>query len=322
MGVRPGARRMLLAGVPQLLAVVPAVVVMLVCWDRLPERMATRFGIDGSVNDHLNRSTLLVTMIGLGLLLSVVFGLAGRPASGARTIRISRWDIPRLLVAFSWGLAGFLGVLLVVVVMSNVDVRDTADASMPATALLYALGAAVVAGAVGALLAPRSEAPPPGDDEPPAMDLGPEEHVSWSRPISSPWLAVLGVVLLGVGVVLGWSLDWVTGAPVLVAGTLVSLSSRATVTADRRGMTVTFSVLGWPRMRVGLDQIESAVAENVSPAQFGGWGYRIIPGASGVVLRSGPALILTRTSGRRFVVTVDDAETAARVLNGLRARRR
>jgi hypothetical protein len=42
-----------------------------------------------------------------------------------------------------------------------------------------------------------------------------------------------------------------------------------------------------------------------------------VPGGSGVILRAGSALIVTRRSGRRFTVTVDDAETAAGLLDGL-----
>lgn len=321
MGLRPVWRRMLLVGVPQLLAVVPAVVTMLVVWDRLPEPMATRFAFDGAVSDQMSRSALLLTMIALGLVLSVGLGLAYRTAGDPRANRISRWDVPRLFVAFSWAVAGLLGVVLVMVVASNTDAVGAATVTMPAVELLYAVAAAVVAGAVGALLAPRSEAAPLDEDEPPAMELAPGEHVSWTRPISSPWLTILGLALLVVGVVLGWSAGWVTGGPFLVAGLLVGLLSRATVTVDQRGTTVRFTPLGWPRVRIDLGEIESAVAENISPAQFGGWGYRIVPGASGLVLRAGPGLILTRRTGRKFVVTVDDAETAARVLNGLRARR-
>lgn len=49
---------------------------------------------------------------------------------------------------------------------------------------------------------------------------------------------------------------------------------------------------------------------------FGGWGLRLsVDGRVGVVLRTGEALQITRRKGRPFVVTVDDAETAAAVLS-------
>ena len=55
-------------------------------------------------------------------------------------------------------------------------------------------------------------------------------------------------------------------------------------------------------------------------SEFGGWGYRVRPGASGVVLHSGAALSVRLRGGREFVVTVADPETAAALLNGLIAR--
>ncbi|WTW92220.1 hypothetical protein OG216_02020 [Streptomycetaceae bacterium NBC_01309] len=52
---------------------------------------------------------------------------------------------------------------------------------------------------------------------------------------------------------------------------------------------------------------------------FGGWGYRMRPGRSGVILRSGEVLSLDPATGGTFVVTVADARTAASVLALLRS---
>lgn len=48
----------------------------------------------------------------------------------------------------------------------------------------------------------------------------------------------------------------------------------------------------------------------------------VVTGATGVVLRSGEAIEVQRTGGRRFVVTVDDAQTGAALLGTLVARSR
>jgi hypothetical protein len=47
--------------------------------------------------------------------------------------------------------------------------------------------------------------------------------------------------------------------------------------------------------------------------QWGGWGYRWMPGAkaSAAVLRKGPGIVLTFADGRRFAVSVDDATAGA-----------
>jgi len=310
-------RRGLLVGLSQVLAVVPASVLLLSEWDRLPDRLATRFTFNSAVSDYMSRPGLLFTMIGLGLVLAVALGSLNRPRWG---VRVSRWDVPRLQVVFSLALAGFLGVVLFGVVANNLDVADPSAVSLSMAYLLYAVGAAVVCGGTAALVVGKSEPVPPAE-ELPAMELAPGEQVSWSRPVSAPWLTVLGLVLLVAGPVLGWGVGWDAGRPVVVIGVVVALLSKASVIVDRRGVTVTFTPFRWPRLRISLADIRSASAEDVSPTQFGGWGYRIVPGASGLVLRAGQALVLTRASGRRFVVTVDDASTAARVVNALRARR-
>ena len=53
---------------------------------------------------------------------------------------------------------------------------------------------------------------------------------------------------------------------------------------------------------------------------FGGWGWRRVPGALGVVLRNGEALRVERKQGHALVVTVEDAATAAALVNALAAR--
>ena len=92
---------------------------------------------------------------------------------------------------------------------------------------------------------------------------------------------------------------------------------------DGTGLTVRL-LIRRPRIQVPLDEIIEAEVVTVRPiAEFGGWGLRIgAAGRAGVVLRSGPALQVTRTSGRAFVVTVDDAQTGAALLNTLAARAR
>jgi hypothetical protein len=48
---------------------------------------------------------------------------------------------------------------------------------------------------------------------------------------------------------------------------------------------------------------------------------RLVPnGSFGIVLRAGEALQVTRRDGRRFTVTVDDAATAAALLEALSSR--
>lgn len=75
-----------------------------------------------------------------------------------------------------------------------------------------------------------------------------------------------------------------------------------------------FGPLGWPRKHVALTAIAAVSAEDIDPLRWGGWGYRIMPGRSAVVLRGGPALVIDLVDGRRFCVTIDDPEPGAGLL--------
>ncbi|CEA07320.1 hypothetical protein BN1051_00632 [Arthrobacter saudimassiliensis] len=139
-------------------------------------------------------------------------------------------------------------------------------------------------------------------------------------------LLILGAVTAALaGTVIAWLWAEAALAWVLTAVTLVLLAAAATTTAfrvrvDGQGLTVT-SVAGVPRFHIAPDDVASAEAVTVNPmGEFGGWGLRSAPGRFGVVLRTGEALQVRRRNGRQFVVTVDDAGTAAALLQALARR--
>lgn len=317
MPITSKTARALFAGAPHLLAAAPAVVMMMLWWDRLPDSLATRFGSDGAVSDQMSRTGLLVSMLVLSIMLAVVFGILFGLSSERHS---TRGMSPRWFAAVSWATAGLLAPLLLTLVLVNVDVTDPNAAEMPINTLLYGLGAAALAGAIGFFLAPADPVTDPAI-EPRQMEFGPTEQVSWKKNISTPWLALFGTALLALGVFIGWTADWVAGLVTAGSGIVVCLFMNFAMTVDRNGLTVSLAALSFLRIRIPLYDIAKVEVEETTPAQFAGLGYRIVPGGSGVILRQGPTLIITRASGRWFAVTVDDAETAAGVLNGLLARK-
>jgi hypothetical protein len=87
------------------------------------------------------------------------------------------------------------------------------------------------------------------------------------------------------------------------------------VRVDAAGLTVRSLPFGWPRRRIRLDQIDAVKTVQVTPiAEFGGWGWRWGAAGSGVVVREGQGILVVLRDGRRFTVTVDDAETGAALL--------
>ncbi|GAA1870213.1 hypothetical protein GCM10009836_58500 [Pseudonocardia ailaonensis] len=307
-------RRALLTGLPSVVAAVPGIVLLARAWDGLPEVVATHFGLGGAANGFGTRATLLGTVIVLPLVLGGLFGLIGAMTPGRRG---AGFDPAKILGAASWAGGGLLGTIGVLLVLAN---RTATAERLPLGGLLLGLGVAVALGVVGALVMPRSTLQPGADVPTPALELGAGERASWSGSCSSVFVTALGGVLVVAGLLLFWATPGPAGAIMGAAGLLVLLFGSARTTVDRRGLTVGLGVFGWPRIRIPLEEVASASTEDVAALQYGGLGYRIVPGGVGVIVRPGPALVVTRRSGRRLTVTVDHPETAAALLNGLRSR--
>jgi hypothetical protein len=155
------------------------------------------------------------------------------------------------------------------------------------------------------------------------MELAEGESVTWSRVADSRGMSWLAGALGLAGLLLLVSGEWVVALVLLGCALPAGAGARVLVVVDRRGLRVSPFGLPFPGKRIALSQLESAAGREVSAlSEFGGWGYRVRPGASGVVLRSGPALSVRLRGGREFVVTVADADTAAALLNELIARHR
>lgn len=309
-------RRALLAAVPHPIAAIPTITLLIAAADRLPDPLASHFGPSGTADGFAGRWSLVALAAGLGIGMAVVFALTAATGMGA----VSRRDLGRWLVGLSWATAGFVGTVQFAATAANLDLADPATAALPLWTFPAALLIGAAAGLLGWLVTPRTTPSTPDDPAVPAVALGPTERVSWSRTAGSPVLLLVAGVLAAAAIAL-WVAGLVVSAVVMVAVAVLALVlGSARVTVDRRGLTVALGMLGWPRLRIPADDIVSVTVTDVSPMQYGGWGYRVLPGARGVILRSGEALVVTRRSGQRFAVTVDDAGTAAGLLAGIAAR--
>ncbi|WP_051872295.1 DUF1648 domain-containing protein [Streptomyces sclerotialus] len=318
--------------------------------ERLPDTLATHFRADGHADGFSSAGGFLSVGLGLLLVFGAVFGLlvlvptagrrrgaARRTAEGVRADGVpgaDRRPAPapdrrpgsapgqaRAVITLGYALAGVLGYAFTVTLHVNAAAGgDEAAAALPPWQIAAVLGAGAAAGVLGWLLAGK-DAPLPDDGVrggAPRLALADSEVAGWSRTISSPLLYALGLALLLAGLVMGPAVGW-SAAPGLMLGALVVLPlAGLRVTADRRGLTVTPPFLPYPRMRIPLTRIREADSREIAALrEFGGWGYRMRPGSSGFVLRSGEALSLRLAGGKEFVVTVGDAATAAALLNTL-----
>lgn len=326
--VRTARRRFLLIGcaLPALLTLL-AVGLMVAWLPQVPPTVATHWSGSGPDGFGPAWSVPLGTAV-LGLGLVALF--AGIMLAGTRD---DRWGPTlRLLAAISIG----TNVLLVVGLTWSFGMQrgldDPLDASGIGLQILVSAALAIAAGLGGWFAQPNVTTDgrtPTRTVEP--LDLAAGERAVWVRTTTMTRAGMLAIVASIVALTIGTVVVAATGSAAwwVMFGVTVLLVAIAAATfvfrvrVDDRGLVVR-SPLGVPRFGVPLADVDAVAVRNVHPtAEFGGWGIRLAPdGAFGIVLRAGEALQVTRRNGRRFVVTVDDAATAAALLEALSARER
>ncbi|MFC8081190.1 DUF1648 domain-containing protein [Streptomyces sp. NPDC057307] len=305
---------------PFVLALGVQLAVPLVVGDRLPDSLATHFDLSGDADrDPMSRTAALVSgvLLFLGVGALWVASALGSPLT-ARGVR--------RLTAGGWALNGFLGYALTATLFANLDATDSSTVHLPLWQLGVAAAVALAAAGAGLLLTrlvPDPKPEPPGDDATARIDLADGELAGWSRRTGSGPLLAAALVTLVAGVFVAVAVSPLYGPVVFLIGLSALVLASAHVSVDRHGLTVRMGALSWPRVRVPLDGIDTASSRRINAvADFGGWGYRIRHKRTGVVLRSGEAIVVRRTNGREFAVTVGDSVTAAALLNTLVDRRK
>ncbi|MBD8063799.1 DUF1648 domain-containing protein [Oceanitalea stevensii] len=320
----PHRRRAWLLGVlVPVLVTAAAWLVVVRLLPRLPDPVAVHWGPTGAVDRTGSAAELLVPMAvisGLSLLVMAAFSvLAGRQA-------ITR----RLTLGLAVGLSVLFAGMTLASVVAQVDVTSATAATSPDGWLVVSILAAVLLGAVAGAAAgadPALAATGALADGAPTADLPEGQRAVWVRGVSGLGTTVTWVVV-AVGAVGGVAL-WLLGdtlVPLVVAVPLLVLVLTMTtwqVQVDARGLTAR-GTFGWPRLHVPAGEVERADVTTVRPfPEFGGWGLRTnVAGTVGVVIRSGEAVAVERSGGRRLVVTVDDAASGAALLNTYAARAR
>ena len=326
---RSTRRRVVLVGgvIPVAIAVV-GTVLMLSWMPELPDPVATHWS--GSEPDGFGPAWMLaLTPLAIALAYSALaVGTSWSPTPRGSITPNQKF----LLVTGVW-----LSAFLTVGITRSLSIqRGLADASEVGSG--DAVGLSLLIGCILGLalavpawfLLPRAdteyaEAP---DAEP--LAVAETERVSWSRivrlgGVASRVLVGSMVVLAAISVATAVSssrIAWAAAAVLVVVLLLVSATATWRVSADRRGLIVR-SALGWPHVIIPADDIRQVNVIAVNPvADFGGWGWRRdVAGRSAIIMRAGPAMQVTRASGKRFVITVDDAETGAAVLAAVVAAR-
>ncbi|WP_052460495.1 DUF1648 domain-containing protein [Microbacterium gorillae] len=259
--------------------------------------------------------------VGLVLLLALpVLIVSGR----------GRWGwAARFLGASAPAVVVFLAIGLTASVAIQRGVPDAHDVRDPGWELLLGAIVAVVVFAGAWFAQPKVAPAPAAEAVSDTLTLPEQARAVWTRTV---WISRSGLIGLGIAVIVsvvaaisiavsGTSTAWIPAGLAVLIAVMATTTLAFRVTVDARGLTVR-ALVGWPVFRIPLQDMSEVAATEVYPmADFGGWGVRFAGGGrTGVVLRGGEALEVRRRSGRSLVVTVDDAERAAAVLDALRRR--
>ena len=295
-----------------------AVVVLLTWLPTLPPEVATHWGLNGA-DGFGAPATYLWILLGVGLGLPVLMAIVTLAAVGAH------WGgAARLMGALAAGMSALAAVTSLGSLAIQRDLADPADAPGVGGVVAVAFGALAVVGAIAWAVQPRVRAEQGRTLEPRyAVHIAKGERVVWVATVTMPrgalfsllavlfGLVVLAAFMLGTGVEGGW----VVAVVALVVGFALAATTSFRIKVTPEGFSAR-SLLGWPRVRIPLDEVESARAVDISPfGEFGGWGWRIaVDARTGIVMRRGAAIEVSRRGRRPFIATIDGAEEAAALL--------
>ncbi len=311
---RTPAGRLVAAAV---LALLPALALLVARsrWDDLPARLPSHW--TGAYPDGFSTTTGMWTATLVIALVAAAVGVAGVLLRRRTSPASLRW----LLVG-----AAVVGFASAAVWLAAVVGTHTAG-SPEQVHTLWALGPMVAALLWGAITYAVHGRPPAWS--PSASDaaariepapLSPGAPEQWSTEPTSALLGVLAFVVAGVTAVLAAVMvadsgSWygagfmllITGGTIVVVGGM----AWAQLTVDRRGLRLGSRLVPLTLKRVPLARVSAVSVERIDPGQWGGWGYRVMPGRSAYVVHGGPGLVLDLVDGKRFAVEVTEGREAA-----------
>lgn len=315
--------RLPLSVIAILLPLVVTLTGILVIVPFVPARdIAVHWGASGAPDGYAPAWATVLVLAIVGVLTPLAFGI---PLLATRRDGVS-FTQKSLAVASLW-----LAVFLVLLSGWMILGQQVPGAEPPAVGvgLLLAFGVSLPVAALAWAFAPPTVPVEPVGVPAEPLAIADGERAVWigrTRLATPGLIAVVVAIALSAAtgvfaaIVTDGAAAAVLGVPVLLLALLL-MTSVWTVRADSSGLTVR-SATGWPRFRVPADEIAQAGTTRATAlGEFGGWGIRSGRGRRlGIIMRSGEALEVQSRSGGALVVTVDDADTAARLLSAVALR--
>lgn len=282
----------------------------------LPDPVATHWSTDGADG---------FTSLGIVVVLPALIGLVGT-CLGALAFMLRDRSVVRISLGIVVGVVVSTIVIVVLATETQRGLGSAGDAATPSWGIVLAWLVGLAAGAGSAALVRVRRAPEAPKDvgERPDVALAPGDRAVWTR-VATTSAGATSVIAVALGTLITTSLvlrSWPVIAVAVVVLAVTALMWSVRVTVDRRGLAVRGRA-GWPRTVIPISDLDHAEYVHIRALRdFGGFGYRValhgdLKGAKGFVLRSGDALLVVRRDGGREVVVVDDARTAAGLINRL-----
>jgi hypothetical protein len=314
----PARGRSVLAGLAMAVPAIAIAITRLVWGDALPVDVASHWSGTGAPDDSQPAAgVFVVTLIIASVVAIAAIILLALPRPSMRT--------KRMIVLILGIAAGSAAAVWVIPTWLTLQAGSVDGAVLGWW--VVPLAACSLWGVIPAAILPARPLLAGATARPAPLHLGETEVGAWSRRVTALLFLWLTLALVAIGAVAytpilldGESGVATFGLSILALATLLCASFiRLRVSVDWRGLRVV-SLFGIPVKRIPLDQVDVVEATDIRPMDWGGWGYRIMPGRSAVVLRSGPGLVVTTTSGKQFAITIDDPEEPAALLQALVAR--
>lgn len=311
------------AGVP-LALVGTSLALQAAWWDELPRVMPKHWNGAGNADALGTRWSTTISTLIIGIAVPALMIAITAPSF----TRGARGWVYRFLASMSAGMAALGAVLAAGTFWLHRGVAEGGPWPRMGGVTAAAFASAFVVGIAAFLIQPQQKSTNRSAMPLPSIDVDPGETVAWINEARVPrWLLWLlgGVTATVAAVAVFFLVQGYLAAGLIYLGVLVFMClvipavAVFRVRVDKRGFSVV-SALGWPKVDVPLENIADARAVTVDGlTEFGGYGVRMAPGAFGVVLRNGEAIEVSRRHGRRVVVTVDDAATAAALIKAFKA---
>jgi hypothetical protein len=295
-----------------LVLVIP-VLVWLAHWayaDSTPDPMPTHWGahgVDGTTDAGVYFLAIVCASGALAVAAVVVTWLAHSTHAGRMLTA---------MLSFGAWIAGVPYLESMLLARHHTDARDV---PMPWYAVLGGVGVPIVVAAAVYLLHGGKQRAQPRRPAASPVRLGSTERVTWIGHAHSMPLRILSPALLAAAAVLVF-FQVQAAIPLGIVGLAMAWTSVLAVRVDDRGVHTLWGPFGWPRPHIALENIAAVHSEDISPMEWGGWGYRISGRGVAAIIRRGPGMVVDRVHGATYAVTVDGADEAAQVLDALLAR--